>query len=128
LTTRSSLTLAFIAAAVAFDILLVIYTGSSARFVEYPLPMEETHRFFDLGIVDANGDDMLDIYTTNHHFRQARLLSDGRGGYHDVLSKWGLDQSQDFPFQSQHSLLPCSTDPGCLSTGSGPRSYFVLMV
>ena len=48
--------------------------GTSNWFVEYPLPLEETHRFFDMGVVDANGDDLLDIYTTNHHFRIYRKI------------------------------------------------------
>ena len=39
-------------------------------FVEHPMPSIQTDRFFDIGIVDANGDDRLDIYTSNHHFRR----------------------------------------------------------
>lgn len=68
-----------------------------AGFIDYPLPIKESHRLFDLGIVDANGDGHLDIYTSNHHFRQVMLIADGLGGYHDVLSAWGLDQNLDFP-------------------------------
>jgi hypothetical protein len=112
LTIRNKTILAILAAIVVVTILLARYTELSDWFVEYPLPMEETHRFFDLGIVDANGDDMLDIYTTNHHFRQALLLSDGRGGYHDVLSKWGLDQSQDFPLAELTFTAPVFDRPG----------------
>ena len=53
------------------------YSKSSDWFVEYPLPLKETHRLFDIGVVDANGDDRLDIYTSNHHFRQSLLLAGG---------------------------------------------------
>jgi hypothetical protein len=74
--------------------------------------MEVTHRFFDLGIVDANGDDLLDIYTTNHHFRQALLLADGHGGYRDVLSEWGLDQSHEFPLAELTFTAPVFDRPG----------------
>ena len=66
-------------------------------FVEYPFPLAETHRLFDIGIVDANGDDFLDVYTSNHHFRQALLIGDAEGDFTDVLSEWGLDQSREFP-------------------------------
>jgi hypothetical protein len=72
-------------------------TGSDKWFVAAPAPLTESNRFFDLGVVDANGDGWLDIYTSNHHFRQALLVADGSGGYRDVLSEWRLDQSREFP-------------------------------
>ena len=78
-------------------------------FVEHPMPSIQTDRFFDIGIVDANGDDRLDIYTSNHHFRQSLLIADERGGYHDVLSDWGLDQSTEFPL-AELSFTPPSID------------------
>ena len=68
--------------------------SNSDGFVRYPLPLRSTVRLFDIGVVDANGDGWLDIYTSNHHFRQALLLADGEGGYRDVLSEWELDQSK----------------------------------
>ena len=81
MTTRNRTILAFLAAVAAAGIFLAKQPGSSDWFVEYPLPLEQTHRFFDIGIVDANGDELLDIYTSNHHFRQSLLLADG----HDVV-------------------------------------------
>jgi hypothetical protein len=81
-------------------------------FTEQPLPLTETHRFFDIGVVDANGDDHLDIYTSNHHFRQALLISDGQGGYRDVLSEWGLDQSRVFPLAELSFIAPKIEEPG----------------
>lgn len=96
----------------AVGIFLSQRPGSSDWFVEYPLPLEETHRFFDLGIVDANGDDLLDIYTSNHHFRQSLLLADGHGGYRDVLSEWGLDQSREFPLAELSFSAPVFDKPG----------------
>jgi hypothetical protein len=104
--------LAFLVAVAAVGIFLSQRPGSSDRFVEYPLPLEETHRFFDLGIVDANGDDLLDIYTSNHHFRQSLLLADGHGGYRDVLSEWGLDQSREFPLAELSFSAPVFDKPG----------------
>ena len=70
---------------------------SPVWFVEYPFPLAETHRLFDIGIVDVNGDDFLDVYTSNHHFRQVLLIGDAGGDFTDVLSEWGLDQSREFP-------------------------------
>lgn len=72
-------------------------SGPNPWFVEYPLPVAETYRLFDIGVVDANGDGRLDLFTSNHHFRQNLLIAQDGGRYSDVLSEWGLDQSTDFP-------------------------------
>ena len=66
-------------------------------FVIYESPLKESHWIYDAGIVDANGDGLLDIFTTNHNWRQRLLLADGQGSYRDALSAWGLDQSHEFP-------------------------------
>src|SRR5450755_662057 len=70
---------------------------SRASFVEYPIPFKATQLLMDIGVVDANGDDWLDIFTTNHNYRQDLLVADGKGGYRDTLSAWGLDQDIKFP-------------------------------
>jgi hypothetical protein len=76
----------------------IVQRDSSSRwFVEYPLPLTEAHKIMDVGIVDANGDNLLDIYTSNHNFRQVLLIADGEGGYRDVLDEWGLQHSEEFP-------------------------------
>ena len=74
--------------------------------------MRKPYRLFDVGIADANGDDLLDIYTSNHHFRQQLLVANGDGGYHDVLSEWGLDQSTDFPGAELSLIAPEIDDAG----------------
>ncbi len=84
---------------------------SAAGFEEWPLPLKETHRLFDIGAVDANGDGWLDIYTSNHHFRQSLLLADGKGAYRDVLSDWGLDQSV-FPLAELSFVAPTPDKAG----------------
>ena len=84
---------------------------STRGFVEFPLPLKETFRLFDMGVVDANGDGLLDIYTSNHHFRQALLIADGKGGYRDVLSEWRLDQSV-FPLAELSFASPTPEKPG----------------
>ena len=45
----------------AFTIFLIQHDGSSNWFVEYSLPLKETYKLMDVGIVDANGDKLLDI-------------------------------------------------------------------
>jgi hypothetical protein len=70
---------------------------SRGSFVEYSMPFKATQLLMDIGVVDANGDDSLDVFTTNHNYRQDLLIADGKGGYRDTLSAWGLDQSPDFP-------------------------------
>lgn len=81
-------------------------------FSRAALPIDHIDRFFDVGVVDANDDGNLDIYTSNHHFRQVLLLSDGQGGYRDVLSEWGLDQSRAFPRAELSFASPTVDAPG----------------
>ena len=95
--TRTTVTVVVVAIAVGALLAGIWSRGAGGGFVEYALPLKEVHRLFDVGIVDANDDDLLDIYTSNHHFRQSLLLADGKGGYGDVVSDWRLDQSREFP-------------------------------
>lgn len=81
-------------------------------FVPQPLPLAGTDRLFDIGVVDANGDGMMDIYTSNHHFRQVLWLGDGKGGFRDVLSDWGLDQSREFPLAELSFATPVRDKAG----------------
>ena len=85
---------------------------SDEVFVEYESPLKESHWIYDAGIVDANGDGVLDIFTTNHNWRQRLLLADGQGGYRDVLSAWGLDQSREFPGIEISNIPPAIDNPG----------------
>jgi hypothetical protein len=82
------------------------FISSNNLFVQRNLPFGETQRLFDIGVVDVNGDDQLDIYTSNHHFRQMLQVSDGKGNYSDVLSSWGLDQSPEFPLAELSYVSP----------------------
>jgi len=81
-------------------------------FAEYDSPLKESHWIYDSGIVDANGDGLLDIFTSNHNWRQLLLLADGQGGYQDALSTWGLDQSREFPGIEISTLAPEFNNPG----------------
>ena len=73
--------------------------------VETP-PSSTISQIFDMGIVDANQDGLLDIYTSNHNYRQILWIADGHGGYRDSLSEWGLDQIKEFPGWEQSMQAP----------------------
>jgi len=81
-------------------------------FVDYEIPLTVSHWIYDAGIVDANGDGLLDIFTTNHNWRQQLLLADGQGGYREALSAWGLDQSHEFPGVEISTIAPEIDKPG----------------
>ncbi len=85
---------------------------SRNAFVVRQLPFATTQELFDIGVTDANGDDRLDIFTTNHNSRQSLLVADGQGGYRDMLSAWGLDQNPDFPGLEIAPREPTLAAPG----------------
>lgn len=85
---------------------------STGPFVEKAFPLTKADRLFDIGIVDADNDGWLDVYTSNHHFRQSILVADGRGRYRDVVSEWGLDQSVEFPGAELSFVAPERNEPG----------------
>jgi hypothetical protein len=84
----------------------------AGRFAAEPFTLPRVHHLFDLGVVDADGDGTLDVFTSNHNYRQVLLLSDGRGGHRDVLTEWGLDQNRDFPHWEQSFAAPAMDKPG----------------
>lgn len=104
--------LSILIAALALSAWIVLQDKTNNWFTKQPLPMTEIDRFFDVGVVDANGDGNLDIYTSNHHFRQLLLIGDGNGDYRDVLSEWGLDQSRAFPHAELSFIAPKFDKPG----------------
>ena len=61
-----------------------LFYPSAHVFAEYDSPLKESHWIYDTGITDANGDGLLDIFTSNHNWRQLLLLADDQGGYSDV--------------------------------------------
>ena len=96
----------------ALVMLLYGALGRDDRFVPMTLPLADTDRLFDMGVVDADSDGKLDLYTSNHHFRQVLWLGDGKGGFRDVLGDWGLDQSRDFPNAELSFVAPKPDKPG----------------
>jgi len=95
---------------------------SGGSFVTYPIPFKATQLLMDIGVVDANGDGFLDIFTTNHNYRQDLLIADGKGGYRDTLSEWGLDQSLEFPGLEIALDEPDFASPGLYIYWKGRRT------
>jgi hypothetical protein len=79
----------------------------------------------DIGVVDANGDDWLDVFTTNHNYRQDLLIADGKGGYRDTLSAWGLDQVPAFPGIEIALSEPEVVDPGVYIYWKGRKTLTI---
>jgi hypothetical protein len=98
---------------------------SRHSFAAYPVPFKATQLLMDIGVVDANGDDWLDIFTTNHNYRQDLLIADGKGGYHDTLSAWGLDQNLEFPGSEISLTAPEVDKPGVYLYWKGRRIFTI---
>ena len=98
---------------------------SRGSFVDYPIPFRATQLLFDIGVVDANGDDWLDVFTTNHNYRQDLLIADGKGGYRDMLSAWGLDQVPAFPGIEIALSEPEIVDPGVYIYWTGRKTLTI---
>lgn len=75
-------------------------------------PLTATYDLFDLGVVDANEDGNLDLFTLNHSARQNLLLNKGGGKFQDVLSVWQLDQDRNFPQIEDSDQIPVIDRPG----------------
>lgn len=83
-----------------------IMSDEDKWFERADFPYTRMTYLYDMGVVDANGDGHLDIYTSNHNYRQSLLLADGQGGYREVLSEWGLDQDRSLPGTEQNRDAP----------------------
>lgn len=102
-----------------------LLAGESNWFVTQPLPLDRIEQIFDMGVVDANQDGFLDIYTSNHNYRQYLWLADGKGGYTDKLEAWGLSQVSDFPGWEQSMQAPVMDKPGLYVYWQGDSLHLV---
>lgn len=66
------------------------------KFQEQPFKIAD-YGLFDLGVVDMNNDDHLDIFTANHSGLQSVMLNSGSGAFTDVYANWKMDQDRQFP-------------------------------
>jgi hypothetical protein len=99
--------------------------SSRGSFVDYPIPIKATQLLMDIGVADVNADDILDIFTTNHNYRQDLLVGDGKGAYRDALSEWGLDQSVQFPGLEIALDAPEVSSPGVYIYWKGRRTLAI---
>ncbi len=98
---------------------LVVLLGSAVteaaaqepRFVRESLPMF-SYKIFDLGVVDANGDGALDVFTTNCQARAGVLFADGRGGFRETAEDWGLEHTPAYPGFTMAAEPPEMDAPG----------------
>jgi len=99
-------------------------------FVERQLPSAAIHELMDIGVAEINGDELLDIFTANHNSRQVLWVADGRGGYADMLSAWGLDQDPRFPGMEISQDEPEVKEPGVYIywKGRNANSQFPLVI
>ncbi len=66
----------------------------------------------DLGIVDVNNDNRLDIFTVNHSARQSLLVNDASEGFTDRLLQLNLAQKPEFPGMTFGYRQPPIEAPG----------------
>lgn len=100
------------AVAVAIVVSLLLPTIKTRwHFVHLPIELA-SYDLFDLGVVDANADGNLDLFTLNHSATQSLMTGDGTGEFKDVLSAWHLDQDRQFPQLEDSLAQPEFIEPG----------------
>ena len=80
-------------------------------FNRQPL-ITEVQELFDLGVVDINSDNLLDIYTSNHSGGQFLLLGKGEEFTDNQFSKLSLGQDPEFPDLEDFGSTPEIKVPG----------------
>jgi ASPIC/UnbV protein/VCBS repeat protein len=92
--------------------LLGAATASAGDFRRLDSSQIQGTKLYDLGVADANGDGLLDIFTTNHKFDSSLLAGDGAGGFTDVFASSGLSPTQEFPGYEDLHREPDRGAPG----------------
>lgn len=82
------------------------------HFESDPLPVDTITQIYDMGVVDANNDGKLDLYTANHNYRQYLFVAGVDGRYRDVSGEWKLEQSPSLPGIEQSRTPPTFDRPG----------------
>jgi hypothetical protein len=84
---------------------------SDGWFAQRPFPASAS-TFYDLGVVDYEGDGDLDVFTTNHLTTQLLLANDGSGSFEDRLTAAQLNQTPAFPGWEDKVPPPNRAAPG----------------
>ena len=120
---------AFLAREATWIDAITLYPSRNA-FVDYPLPSSTTEELMDIGVADINGDDVFDVFTSNHNSRQILWVGDGHGEFRDELSALGFDQDPAIPGVEISRSEPQITEPGVYIywKARNKRSQFTLVV
>ena len=100
--------------ALAFGILLVAVVPevvAAPRFTGEDLGIERK-RAYDVGVADYDLDGALDIYSTNHMFRDSLLRGDGDGNFEDVYQSAGFAPNPSIAGIESLTRSPEIDDPG----------------
>jgi hypothetical protein len=85
--------------------------SSVPAFTVLPSPLAES-LLNDLGVVDADGDGRLDLYSANHNHRATLLLARGRGEFEDVSDSWHLGINPAYPGLEASERVAPAPNPG----------------
>ena len=81
-------------------------------FAPHTSPITANYDLFDLGVVDADLDGNLDLFTLNHSAKQNLLINKGQDKFEDLLSEWKLDQDRQFSQLEDTDHIPVIEQPG----------------
>lgn len=95
-------------------------TNISVKYKQKPwfnhqknITYKRVDKLFDLGVVDVNSDQYLDIYTSNHSSKQLLLINNKQGEFSpSKISEFQLDQFSDFPGLEDNNISPITSKPG----------------
>ena len=87
------------------------WSQSDGWFAQRAFPASAS-TFYDLGVVDYEGDGDLDVFTTNHLTTQLLLANDGSGSFEDRLTAARLNQTPAFPGWDDNARPPDLATPG----------------
>lgn len=102
---------------VFLGIIVINFLVSSSYFIlgsyfsKVPIKIAD-YNLNDLGIVDLNQDQNLDIFTTNHSAQQSILIGNGNGNFTDEIATLGFSQDRAFPRLENSATAPTITNPG----------------
>lgn len=98
--------------AVVISILAVCAQGQEIypTFARETLPLN-TYKIFDLGVVDANQDGRLDLFSTNCQSKPSLLIAEDTG-YRDEMVRWGLQHTAAFSGFAMAPKPPSLDKPG----------------
>ena len=105
--------LGLIGAIILTFVISFLLPAAKTRSQFAPVPINiAIYDLFDLGVVDANSDGNLDLFTLNHSATQSLITGDGTGEFQNVLSAWNLDQDREFPQLEDSLTQPEFIEPG----------------